>query len=263
MIYFDIANKDNALEFLSQFTGISKENIIEFINDNIIQTDFCTDATKVNVNNLCRTFNIQLEDLDTKNVLLCAIHYTSNFDQCQSIKKFGLRDLQFALSHNTPLNNFLNTFGINFNIEKKSMIANGNEYNIEYVNYRADNPVTHIARKIYYDNQVSCFFYIEDINDYLGCVHLRPEILYNIDELLKTDLSRKWYKSCKGYGIKFYAKISDFAEYSFPNEGKTIAENLIDMSLSVISDCACGEIFAYLKPDAIIPYDNILEINEI
>lgn len=109
--------------------------------------------------------------------MLCAIHYTSNNDENQSIKEFGLRDLQFALSHNTPLNNFLNDFGIEFNIDNKSMTINGKEYNIEYVDYSADNPVTDIARKIYYDNQVSCFFNIEDINDYLGCVHLRPEIL--------------------------------------------------------------------------------------
>ncbi len=263
MIIFDITNKDNSMNFLSNFTSIQREDILSFVKGNIIQTNICTDAKNVTADNFCNTFNIDIEDLDVNDVMLCAIHYTTNNDENHSIKEFGLRDLQFALSNNTPLNNFLNEYGISFDIEKKTMLANGNEYNIEFVNYCADNPVTHIARKVYYDNQVSCFFYIEDINDYLGCVHLRPEILYNIDELLKTDLSRKWYKSCKGYGIKFYAKISDFTEYSFPNERKTIAENLIDMSLSVISDCACGEIFAYLKPDTIISFDNILEINEI
>lgn len=263
MLYFDITNKKKAIIFLSNFTNVSRENITKFVTDNTVQNDIFTDATKVTSDNYCDKFQLQPEYLDVNNVMLCAIHYTSNNDENQSIKEYGLRDLQFTLSHNTPLNNFLKTFDIKFNIEKKSMIAKGNEYNIEYVNYSADNPVTHIARKIYYDNQVSCFFNINDINDYLGCVHLRPEILYNIDELLKTDLSHKWYKSCKGYEIKFYAKISDFTEYSFPNERKTIAENMIDMSLSVISDCARGEVFAYLKPDAIVPFNNILEINNI
>ena len=263
MIYFDITNKDKALEFLSQFTRVAKENIIEFINDNIIQTDICTDVTKVNVNNFCKIFNIQSKGFDTENVLLCAIHYTSNFDQCQSIRNFGLRDLQFTLSHNTPLNNFLNEHDIKFDIEKKSMTANGNNYNIEYVDYSSDKPITHIARKIYYDNQLSCFFNIRDITDYLGFVHLRPEILYNIDELLKTDLSHEWHRRCKGYEIKFFGKINEFTEYSFQNERLSNADNMIEMALSVISDCACGEVFAYLKPDTVIPFENIIEIKEL
>lgn len=239
MIIFDITNKENSLNFLSEFTSIQREDILSFVKGNIIQTDICTDARNVTSDNFCNTFNINIENLDVNDVMLSAIHYTTNNDENQSIKEFGLRDLQFALSNDTPLNNFLNKYGISFDIEKKTMLANGNEYNIEYVNYCADNPVTHIARKVYYDNQVSCFFNIKDISDYLGYVHLRPEILFNIDELLKTNLSQKWCELCKGYEIKFYGKVSDFTEYSFPNERRSIADNLIDMSLSVIFNCTC------------------------
>ena len=109
MICFDITNKEKALMFLSNFTDVSMENITKFVADTTIQTDIYTDATKLTSDNYCNKFKIQPENIDIQNIMLCAIHYTSNNDKNQSIKEFGLRDLQFALSHNTPLNNFLNT----------------------------------------------------------------------------------------------------------------------------------------------------------
>lgn len=264
MIYFDISTKTSALKFLSDFSKVHENSILNFAKENIVQTGVCTDSTEVNAMNFCDEFGLHKSDLDTENVLLCAIHYTSNDDENKSIKDFGLRDLQYTLSHNTPLRNFLKEFNVEFDIENRCMCVNGKKYNIEYKNYELSDPVTHIARKIYYDNQLSCFFNIENIEDYLGNVHLRPEFLYNIDELLKsTNLSQEWYKRTKSYEIKFYGKITDFTSYSFPNDKKTIAENIIDMALSVIAECACGDIFAYLKPDTVIPFENILQINEI
>lgn len=264
MIQFDISTRTSALKFLSEFSKVHKANILNFVDKNIVQLDICTDYAKINARNFCKEFNLKKSDLSTENILLCAIHYTSNYDENKSIKNFGLRDLQYTLSHNTPLRNFLKEFNIEFDIMNKFMYADGKKYNIEYTRYEQSDPVTHIARKIYHDNQLSCFFSIDDIEKYLGCVHLRPEILYNIDELLTdANLSQEWYKRCKSYKIKFCAKTTDFAPYSFKNENISIAENMIDMALEVISEYGAGEIFAYLKPDTVIPFDNILQINEI
>ncbi len=263
MIYFDISSKENALKFLSSFTGINQTDILDFVDDNIIKTDIFTDSTKVNAENFCNRFNLDERNLNVDNILLCAIHYTTNDDENKSIKDYGLRDLQYALSHDTPLRKFLKEHDVGFDIKEKVMFINGKEYNIEYKNYELDDPITHIARKIYFDNQLSCFFNIEDIEEYLGNVHLRPEILYNIDELIGShELSYEWCRRCKCYEIKFYGKLDDFAKYSFPNDNKTVQTNLIDMSLEVIADCVCGEIFAYLKPSSVISYENIIEITE-
>lgn len=144
------------------------------------------------------------------------------------------------------------------------MRAMGKEYDITYTSYSSHNPITHIARKVYYDNQLSCFFYIKNISRYLGQVHLRPEILHNIDELFpRLKLSQKWCQQSKSYEIKFYAPINDFATYSFCEEGQSVCLSMINEALEVASDMNMAEIFAYLKPSAIIPYKNILYINEI
>ena len=63
-----------------------------------------------------------------------------------------------------------------------------------------DNPLSSIARKVYYDNALSCFLNIEDITRYLGNVHIRPEILYDIDRMnSKLQLSHKWKQRCTAY----------------------------------------------------------------
>lgn len=264
MIYFDISTKTSALKFLSDFSKVHKNSILNFVKENTVKIDICIDSTKVNPMSFFDKFDLKKSDLNIENVLLCAIHYTSNDDENKSIKKLGLRDLQYTLSHNTPLRNFLKEFNVEFDIENKYMYVNGKKYNIEYKKYELSDPVNHIARKIYYDNQLSCFFNVENIENYSGNVHLRPEFLYNIDELLRsTNLSREWYNRSKSYEIKFYGKITDFESYSFPNNKESIVEDMIDMALTVIAESACSEKFAYLKPDTVIPFENILQINEI
>lgn len=103
MIYFDISTKTSALKFLSDFLKVYENSILNFVKENTVQTDVCTDSTEVTAMNFCDEFGLHKSDLNTENVLLCAIHYTSNDDENKSIKDFGLRDLQYTLSHNTPL----------------------------------------------------------------------------------------------------------------------------------------------------------------
>lgn len=114
-----------------------------------------------------------------------AIHYTSNNDQNASIRSSGLGDLQYSLSNDTPLKHFLTENGISIYPDRKVMYYKGEEYDITYVQNDCTSPLTSIARKIYFDNQISCFFRIKDITRYLGRVDKRPEILFNLDEFFK------------------------------------------------------------------------------
>lgn len=270
---YDISSKESAFDFLQSFLDITKSDLDRFISSNTIQTKAYTDTTKIHAQSLFATLSIESKNLETGNIEVLGIHYTSNDDNNESILSEGMGDLQYALSHDTPLFRFLKSKGILFNIEERRMLVDETSYDIRYTQYDYEKPLTGIARKVYYDNQLSCFLNLKDITNYAGKVHIRPEFLFNIDRMFpKKELSRAWANRCNRYCVKFKAAVSKFTAYTFydksdytdmSDERLKLIYSLVDKALLVASDNGSGEIFAYMKPDTIIPPDCIVSITEL
>ena len=270
-MYFDISSKDTAMQFLAEFTKLSKIEIEHFLERNTIIYSICVDTTNVTAENLIQENGLNLSTLDTTSIKALAIHYTSNNDKNVSIRKIGLGDLQYALSNDTPLRRFLDENGILIYPDRKLMCYKGKEYDIAYTQYDSMSPLSGIARKIYSDNQISCFFRIKDITHYLGRVDRRPEILANLDDFLKDlNLSRKWVQQSQGYEIRYVAPLSEFELYTFYDKSECayydnskIALSLINLALSVVSEFDKDEVFAYMKPTTVITPAQIVSIKSL
>ncbi|WP_270283950.1 hypothetical protein [[Clostridium] scindens] len=268
---FDISTKESAMQFLCDFTGLSINSICDFLEQNTIIDGCCIDTTSATAENLMTQSGIDFDSLDTTAVKAKVTHYTSNNDNCETIRKIGLGDLQFAVSRDTPLKRFLEKNDISIFPDTHLLKYKEQLFDISYTRYDSDNPVTQVAHKMYYDNQISCFFRIIDISRYGGHVDKRPEILFNLDTLFKSlSLSRSWVEQSKSYEVSFLAPLSDFELFTFYDHRQTpyydnekMAEAIIEKALGVASAADSDELFAYMKPSIVISPNQIISIKEI
>ncbi|QGH20224.1 hypothetical protein [Clostridium butyricum] len=272
---FDITNFETALSFLCNYLAINEEQVINFITSNSKDYD---------IEEFIDEFSINIDSLDIDNVKAVVIHTTTNNDECNTIKKYGLLNLQQAVTVNTPLKLYLKRWKIVFDIENKTMWLNDKLFDITYNNrnnpYHADydEALQDIARKLYFDFQINGFFCTEDVREYGGRVHERPEFLNNLSEKFKhKPIEDKWKENSKCYLIKFSSMLDYFTHFTFYKDKDEYLEDfntkvilkrwLINKALYVIwNNLHFGgnpEIIAYMKPEVIIPYSDILEIIDV
>lgn len=266
---FDITTKESAMQTLCQFTGISENKIISFLEKNTHINQYgSVDTMDVSAEKLLHENGTSFETLDVQSLNLKVIHYTSNNDNCATIRKLGLGDLQFALTEDTPLKRFLEKNNIVINPATCTLVYNGEQHDITYRTEGFDRPSTHkIAHKIYFDNQLNGFFRNSNIERYGARVNKRPEFLYNIDDCFKLNLSYAWEKECTAYRITYLAPVSDFALFTFYDTNRcvdfdeqVVAERLIQKALGVVSLLDYDKIFAYMKPRTIVTPNQIESI---
>jgi hypothetical protein len=260
---FDMTSPEAALASLAELTYVSDSEIQRFLDESIVRDNGYMDGRRVSYENFCDTVGRSFDEINLHDIKVAALHYSSNDDNCNSLKTIGLRDLQYVLENETPLSNFLAEKGFRFNIQKKTMAFNGKDYNITYNpgSSRHESPVNPIAYKIYHDYSTSAFVYVKDVTRYLGHVHLRPEFLYNIQSLDRrlNDLSREWVSRCKYYEVKFASPINTMDDCMFEN--RHLIEWLIESALLIAGDMT-DEQFFYVKRGCHIEPDNIISITE-
>lgn len=132
-------------------------------------------------------------------------HITTSSDGCESIRKNGLLDLQQSYRCNdSELRKFLEMHGVHINIRSKVLRYNGQKYDISLNNRPktdSEQKTWAIALKFYDDYSVNGFLSIDTERPYGGRIHKRPEILMNIDKLLKLNLSGEWEETHQPYEI--------------------------------------------------------------
>ena len=275
IMFFDITSKDNALEFLVNILGVSKSEIMEFVEK--VPNSYC-------IHDFLEAKNIDLKSRSLQNLELIAFHITTNSNECQEIQKYGLLNLQQVLTMDTQLHQYLNQLKIIFDIPLKKLWIDKTPVNIEYKyniegKTKKTEKLNKIARKIYSDYQINGFFSIEHEKAYGGNVHERPEILDNLKCIFKNgnEIENTWITKTKAYLVKFKAPLYSFAWYNFYDkefcyeedfvEQVGIKNKLIELAFSVIKDFyihnSSPEIICYLKGAATIPLFDIIEIKEI
>ena len=199
------------------------------------------------------------------------IHVTTSSDGCKSIGRYGLLDLQQSYEcKDSELRKFLETHGIIIDIENHTLEYADENYDIGYdeaycpPDDTIESKEWSVGRKFYYDYACCGFLSIEDKNIYGGYVNWRPEILYNIDELLNTLLSDEWKNSHKPYEVHASVKGSDIIYRGSDNDD---TEERVLNYLSLVYDVACTtgpfEECLILKNGIQVPRKNITDIKPL
>jgi len=78
-------------------------------------------------NYFMRICPVGLDEIDISNLELHCKHITTQIDDCESLRRYGLLTLQKALEFDTPLKCFLQERGIVFNIETRKVAYKGKD----------------------------------------------------------------------------------------------------------------------------------------
>lgn len=267
-MYYDITNPDVSYLWLYKTLKIKRN---EFIETYIIEchNDFDTFYEKY--------YSI-INKIDIENLEIVAFHVTSNSDECAEIKKYGLHNLQWVLSNDTNLNRFLKQNNISFDIKSKLMHIGNLAYDVDYEKYKDLDVISKrkehlhkIGHKIYYDFQINAFLFCKDIYDYPN-IHEAPEFLYTLSFLNEATkgINLKWKDMCKPYVVKFKSKLKNFAYFTFygderdyiidrQNNWSELRRLLISRAVGSAFGDSTSQIFAYMKPNAVIVPENIIE----
>lgn len=249
---YDIRDADKAARTLERFTGVSSGVWLA-------ETDADLDIGQiVERNNGCCPHVNELEMIIT--------HVTTSGNGCASILKDGIIDLKHAYQkRDSELRIFLESKGIDILLESNCLKYNGKYYDISI----EDRPRNHeseeyaawlVGQKFYYDFTVCGFFSINVNRPYGGNVHSRPEILWDLDNLLKTDLQREWMQSHQAYEIVFKVPFRDIVYGGWTNDPEEMVMSyLTDAYMCVSMGPDTREVLC--KNEVEIPPDQILECN--
>ena len=208
---YDIRDADKAACTLERITGVSSSVWSVEKMKNARRIDY-TDADK-DIERIIKRHNgysPRVNDLE-----MVITHVTTSGNRCASILKDGILDLRSAYQkRDSELRIFLESKGIDILLDSNCLKYSGKYYDISFEDCPRDNESEEYAawsvgRKFYYDFTVCGFFSINGNRPYDGNVHRRPEILWDLDNLLKTDLQRDWMQTHQAYEIVFKVPFRD------------------------------------------------------
>ena len=273
---YDIRTCDSARQFVLDFMNMTPNEFETEYNDEC-QKDF----EKFWERNIDR-----IQEVDISNIKIMAFHILGALDECEEIKKNGLKNLQEVLSNDTLLKKKLSKAGIEFDIPGKSMICNGTSYDINYDKYKGElylsdleQNLQNVARRVYYDFFINGFLCNDNVYRYGTKIHKRPEFIIHLRNLFMRakKLEEYWESNSKSYRIDFYATIEQVTEFTFdlnviqnpPFDDwsyldvemkikKWMLSHAIDRANNMLS-----EKFVYIKDNVTIPQDQIVKISEL
>lgn len=271
---FDMTSKDSLMESMCRYFGLSEEQIEDFI---IMNDD-------VSLDSFCEANEIMEDSLIRPDLYLASYHSTTNMDGCASIQMLGLLNLRETIRQDTPLAKYLIEHDVIFDLDNKTVRREGNVYDLRK-NYSGIGDTSNevrdfVAFKLYEDHQINGFLCTEDVLDYGGDVHLRPEFIMNVAKLFKDQrLESDWVRdpNRQAYVLKFIAPISDYSPITFAIHREFLAETsseeieemklhgLLTTALRALSSCiAWGmgpeDTISFLNEDASVPPQNIIQI---
>jgi hypothetical protein len=267
-IDYDFTKFSYAYKSLSEYLDILERDVRLYIGTNRGEND---------PEKFLEHFKITNEKLLEKELILNAIHVTTNNDECHSIKQYGLVNLQQAVLLDTPIRRYLKAHDVVIDINNKALAYKGEKYNIikKYKGLSTRTPLEWIIYKFYEDYQVNAFFSSENALKYDGEVSSRPEFLMNLSKFLKSaSIEDDWRndRDNKCYVLKIkvpLADISDTLIFDHDNDIDYMEQEEIDVlkrkwviqkTLDVINDLYNGftpERFCEMKFEASVSPNNI------
>ncbi|MFO1444469.1 hypothetical protein KDN24_14920 [Bacillus sp. Bva_UNVM-123] len=177
-IQYDLTTFEGTIHSLGKYLNLTEREISKYIANNKDSYD---------INEFLQLFQITDEQLLSSELIMTSLHVTTNNDECSSIKKYGLVNLQQAILLNTPLNKYLQNHGVQIDLEKKQIHHKGEIYDIAkgYRGILGRGSAEWVSFKLFEDYQINSFFSCENVLNYGGNVNENPEFVYNLAKLLK------------------------------------------------------------------------------
>lgn len=262
MIY-DIRTSENAKKTLVNLTGVPLSIWNQYVGherefdytDDLVETVI---AKHGKLPQTYRAFNF------------IYFHITTSSNECASFLKNGILDLPHSyLCPDSELRIFLESHNVYINLNRKTLDYHGKTYDIHYDSGDCPRRGTEeyncwsVGRKFFYDFTTCGFLSVWDMSPYGGQVHQRPEILMDIDNLLRTELSQEWLETHSAYEV--VARVSGenivYAGYDERSEREKVLSYL-----TTAYDTAFGDPFEHIvliKNGVCIPPKDILQITPL
>ncbi|MFE8702923.1 hypothetical protein ACFYKX_20150 [Cytobacillus sp. FJAT-54145] len=277
---FDMNDYDSTLKSLLEFLNLNEEDI-----ENILDFVYLESS---DVEDFLESFEIEDKHLLEKDIELVSLHSTTSLDNCKSIKKLGIINLQDAVSLETPIKDYLSKKEIHINIREKYILYQGNKLDISgktdgFSLTDAEEYRNRIIHKFYGDFQVNGFLCHSNVVSYGGYTRDRPEILFDLAQFLKDPtIESDWvkHKNKEHFIIKFKQPLNYYKYWTFvveyedsyygitkdnleylPNEVIEVKVKrwLIQKSLYILRN-GVYELFSYVHPKVRIEPKDIIEI---
>lgn len=208
---YDIRTSEKAAATLETLTGVNRTIWLaeQYKNYGRIDYTYADDDVR-SIITKHRGHYPNLNDLE-----MVVTHITTSSEKCRQIRQHGIVDLVKAYEVvNSELRRFLEKHEIIIDIESCCLRYKKRVYDISYGKCPSYNDseayaAWSVGRKFYYDFTVCGFLSINKKDVYGGWIHHRPEILSNIDNLLKTGLAEEWHATKESYAIVFKVPVGD------------------------------------------------------
>ena len=207
--------------------------------------------------------NIQIKDIVTDDINFVLYHVTTSAEDCNGIKIDGLHDLVWSYKHDTELRKFLYKYNIDIDIDNRKIVVNGDEYGMQNDIKQAGG----VGYKFFDDPYVCGCFQLNKSDPYGGLVHIRPEIIYNINQIMKgNNLEFAWMETHKPYIVKFtvpYRKMMIALNMSMRDKKEPILQTMFNYAFNTVfyNDFSSDYIGILNRPEY-VPAEEIISIVE-
>ncbi|WP_281671948.1 hypothetical protein [[Clostridium] scindens] len=255
---YEISTIENCYKTMAEMTGFQYwEDIFKIYAYQYI------DEPELMKNEIMDSKNIHIKNVELEEINFVLMHVTTSANGCKYIKEEGLHDLVWSYTHNTELRQFLDEQHITIDIENQEINVNGTKY----VMSDNINQSGGVGYKFLVDPYICGCFQIEKSSPYGGGVHQRPEILYNINKLVKgVDLEYMWYKTHQPYIVKFkvpYNKMNIILSETTDSKKDRILRELFNKAFyTVFYNDFDSNKMGILKKGEYVPANDIISIEE-
>lgn len=260
---YDIRDADKAAATLERLTGV---------NSTVWSIERMKNACRINysdvdkdIERIIKRFKGYYPRIDDFEFVIT--HLTTSGNGCISILNNGIIDLKKAYQkRDSELRTFLESKGIDILLDSNCLKYKGKYFDISFEDCPWDHDSEEYAawsvgRKFYYDFTVCGFLSINENRPYGGNVHRRPEILWDLDKLLRTNLQNEWIQSHEAYEIVFKIPFENilYDGWDSDTEDDIVMSYLIDAYMCVSLEPETKEILC--KNGIEIYPEQILECN--
>lgn len=276
MLHFDLRTPDSAYYFILDMCEMTGQEFIE---------DFHIDCS-ADFEAFWEKHYSRLKRINSDRIRIYAFHVTGSLDRCNSIKKYGIQNLQSMLSSRSILNEMLNKYGVRIDIEHKLLIYKNSSYDIDYEKYRGkfnlyglDKHLSSIACRVFYDYTVNGFLCIDNVFSYGTNIHLRPEFLLDLANAFPElqALEDEWVTNTCSYRIDYYTYTNQLQRFNFSldeyrdppcenwdylSDNEKILKWMLSRAISRAFN-QLGETYLYLKDELSVPPNQIISYTEL
>ncbi len=202
-------------------------------------------------------YNIRLKKIPYEEISFVLQHVTTSADNCESIRKNGIHDLGWTYSHRTELREFLDKHDIILDVEGKHLYQHGEEKQTQILKKNSM-----VWYKFFDDPFVCGNFQIDKEHPYGGNVHLRPEIIYNIDSVIDGNIEYEWIETHKAYIVFTKASLIKMKVFLCmnPNENNLLDKLFSYAFNSIFYNDISSDRIGILERNEFIPPSDILRI---